>query len=262
MSGNLSPVRSRTITRQDDFDPAEWDARVELAALYRAVARFGMTDLTYNHITYRCPGDEETFLINAYGMWYSEVTASSFYKVDIDGKVLWDPGIPYASEVNPAVFVLHGSVHAARPDVRCVMHTHTRASTAVSAQKGGLLPISQHATRYHRRLSYHDYMGPAVNAAECEIVVRNLGSNNAMLLRNHGTLVCGPTIAETFLNAYYLEQACKIQIDAMSGGAELQFIPEDVLDLSVQLLDGRLTGEREWAAILRLLSDERIPYAV
>jgi ribulose-5-phosphate 4-epimerase/fuculose-1-phosphate aldolase len=193
----------------------EWRTRVDLAACYRLVALYGMTDLIYNHISARIPGRHDHYLINPYGMLYDEITASSLVKIDIEGRTLLQPDHGY--NVNVAGFYLHAPIHKARPDVQCVLHTHTRAGTATSALAEGLLPLSQTAMRFHGQLVCHEFEGPAINGAECDRVVADLGSKDALMLRNHGLLVCGATTAQAFNRMYWLEQACRIQVDIRGG---------------------------------------------
>ena len=171
-------------TIRDEVSPAEWGTRVELAACYRLVDRYDLTDLTYNHITARIPGTDDHLLINLYGLLYKEVTASSLVKIDAEGNILWKPDTEYG--INKAGYVIHGAIHKARADVRCVIHTHTRAGMAVSAMKCGLLPITQTSIRFAGHLAYHDYEGPAVELEERERLVADLAHHNAMILRNHG----------------------------------------------------------------------------
>lgn len=191
----------------------EWATRIDLAACYRLMAVFGMTDLIYNHISARIPGSEEQYLINPYGMLYEEITASSLVKIDVQGNTLLQPDHGY--NVNVAGFYLHAPIHVARPDVQCILHTHTRAGTAVSALSEGLLPLSQTAMRFHGRVAYHDFEGPAINGAECGRVVGDLGAHDVLILRNHGLLACGPSIAKAFNTMYWLENACRIQVDIL-----------------------------------------------
>ena len=186
---------------RDEVSAAEWQARVELAACYRLVDAFGMTDLIYNHITARVPGTEY-LLINLYGLLYREITASSLVKIDFEGNIVWKPDTAYG--INRSGFVIHGAIHSARPDVQCVIHTHTRAGMAVSAMKCGLLPLTQTAMRFHNRVSYHDYEGPAIDLDERQRLVRDLGTNDVMMLRNHGILACGRSVAEAFNILYWL----------------------------------------------------------
>lgn len=255
MASAQRPVRSLV-------DEGEWQARVELAACFRLIARYGMSDLTYNHITVRVPGREGELLINPYGMLYEEMTASDFFRIDLEGRVLLKPDNPY--DQNPAGFVIHGAVHSARPDVACVIHTHTRAGMAVSALKCGLLPLTQTAMRFYGKVSYHDYEGPAVNLAERARLIANLGNNDVMILRNHGLLMCGRSVAETFNTTYWLEMACKAQLDAMQCGAELNLPPPEVAEHTARLYDPkgrRVYGELEWPAMLRALDGQFKPYA-
>ena len=181
---------------------AEWQARVDLAACYRLVEAFGMTDLTYNHITARIPGTEDHLLINLYGLLYREITASSLVKIDIAGTILWQPETDYG--INKSGYVIHGAIHAARPDVTCIIHTHTRAGMAIAAMKCGLLPLSQTAMRFVGHLGYHDYEGPAIDLDERARLVRDLGPHDAMVMRSHGLLTCGATIPQAFNTMYQL----------------------------------------------------------
>jgi ribulose-5-phosphate 4-epimerase/fuculose-1-phosphate aldolase len=203
----------------------EWAIRVELAACYRIVARYGMSDLVYNHITAKVPGTDH-FLINPFGMLYTQVTASSLYKIDLKGNVVLQPDTPYG--VNRAGFAIHSAIHGGRPDLTCVYHAHTRAGMAVAAMKCGLLPLSQPSTRFYGHIGYHDFEVPTANVSEGERLVRDLGPYDAMILRNHGLLTAGPTVAEAFNLMYWLDQACKVQVDAMASGTELTMIPPEI----------------------------------
>jgi len=242
----------------------EWALRVDLAACYRLMAYFGMTDMVYNHITARVPGGEDHILINAYGLHYEEITASNLYKIDLDGKVILQPDTDYG--VNEAGYVIHSAVHGGREDAGCVIHTHTRASMAVSSMKCGLLSLNQTSARFHNRMSYHDFEGPAVDRDERARLVADLGSNDVMMLRSHGTLTMGRSIPEAFSLAYFLEMACKAQVDAMASGAELIILDEAVAEktaLSMAPRQGdrigqQVIGEMEWGAMRRLL-DRRDP---
>jgi len=206
----------------------EWDTRVDLAACYRLVALYGMTDLVYNHITARVPGSEDHVLINPYGMLYDEITASSLIKIDLEGNTILQPDHDYS--VNAAGYVIHSAVHSVRHDAECVIHTHTRAGTAVSALAEGLMPLSQTAMRFAGHVAYHEYEGPAFNRGERERLVADLGDKNAMILRNHGLLVCAPSIPQAFNLIYWLEQACKIQIDILSCNRPLHVPSKDVVE--------------------------------
>ena len=235
----------------------EWRVRTDLAACYRIIAMYGWDDLVFTHISARVPGGEDHFLINPYGMMFEEITASSLVKVDLEGNKVLDSEHP----VNPAGFVIHSAVHDARGDAGCVLHTHTRAGIAVSAQKDGLLPISQTAMFPFVTLGYHDYEGVALNEEEKPRLVADLGSNNALILRNHGLLTTAPTIADAFLLMYVLETACQIQIMAQSGGGELVRIPQPILDgvqAQAEQVTRGLGGTLVWPGLLRKL-DRRDP---
>ncbi len=231
---------------------AEWRARVDLAACYRLVAHFRMTDLIYTHISSRMPGRAPRFLINPYGLMFDEITASCLVTVTLDGRIVDDPT---GLGINPAGFVIHSAIHGARHDVGCVIHTHTAAGLAVAAQKRGLLPLSQHAMRFTDCLAYHDYEGVALDLPEQRRLVRDLGRHNAMILRNHGLLACGATVAEAFDRIHYLERACQAQVGAMAGGVPLT-IPKPAVARKVArqfARPGRTAPGNAWSALLRLV---------
>jgi len=240
---------------RQDVRESEHRVREELAACYRIVARYGLSDLIYNHITARVPGPDEHLLINPFGMLYEEVTASRLIKIDLAGDVI-TPSSEAGYGVNLAGYVIHSAVHEARPDVSCVIHTHTRAGCAVAAMEEGLLPLSQTALRFHGRIGYHDFEGPATDAAEKERLVANLGSHDALILRHHGLLTCGRTIGEAFHLMQRLDAACRIQVDAMAGTPTK---PSDTSQArtSAMLAAGAkapgipASGTIEWAALLR-----------
>jgi ribulose-5-phosphate 4-epimerase/fuculose-1-phosphate aldolase len=225
--------------------PAEWEARIDLAAAYRLVALYKWDDLVFTHITVRVPDAEDQFLINPYGLFFDEITASSLVKIDLQGRKVQDS--PF--EVNPAGFVIHSAIHAARHDARCVMHTHTLNGVAVSAQRAGLLPISQHSMFSLASLGYHDFEGPALNDDEKPRLVADLGDKSALILRNHGLLTVGETVADAFVAMYYLEASCAIQVRAQAGG-ELIPVPKEVLD---QAISRTRQGPRVWPGLLRRL---------
>src|SRR6266705_6327724 len=204
----------------------EWQARVDLAACYRLVDKYGMTDLIYNHITARIPGSPDHLLINLYGLLYREVTASSLVKIDVEGDIIWKPDTDYG--INKSGYVIHGAIHKARPEVQCVLHTHTRAGMAVAAMKCGLLPLSQTSIRFVGHIGYHDYEGPAVDLDERERIVQDLGPHDALIMRNHGLLTCGATIQQAFNTMYQLELSCRSQVDAMAARTELSVPGENV----------------------------------
>ncbi len=227
----------------------EWKLRCDLAACYRLVALYGWSDLVFTHISARIPGPEHHFLINPYGLMFDEITASSLVKVDQQCNKLHDTPFP----VNPAGFTIHSCVHQAREDAGCVMHTHSRAGVAVSAQKAGLLPISQQASIALTSLAYHDYEGIALRPDEQPRLQANLGHAKALILRNHGLLTVGRSVAEAFLNMYTLENACRIQVDAQGGG-ELNLLPDAIQQANAQMLQAVTAGQGAgiaWPALLR-----------
>jgi ribulose-5-phosphate 4-epimerase/fuculose-1-phosphate aldolase len=255
-STNFKSVRS-------EVSAQEWQARLDLAACYRLVDKYGMTDLIYNHLTARIPGSPDHLLINLYGLLYAEITASSLVKIDVEGNVINKPetedGVTDYG-VNKSGYVIHGAIHKARPDVQCVLHTHTRAGIAVSAMACGLLPLSQTSMRFVGHLGYHDYEGPAVELDERERLVRDLGPHDAMIMRNHGLLTCGATIQQAFNTMYQLELSCRSQVDAMAARAELAMPGENVLAHTAHLYQPgtrRPYGVLEWPAMLRLLEAEQ-----
>ena len=236
----------------------EWQLRVDLAACYRLVAMYGWSDLVFTHISVRIPGPEHHFLINPYGMLFDEITASSLVKVDMACNKLIDSPYP----VNPAGFVIHSCIHAAREDVQCVLHTHSRAGVAVSAQKCGVLPISQQSTFVLSSLAYHDYEGVALRDDEKPRLVADMGTNSYLMLRNHGLLTVGKSVADAFLNMYTFENTCRIQIDAQAGG-ELVTVDPRILDGLSQVMKTVTKGmgaNLAWPALLRRLDRENPGY--
>ena len=239
--------------RQEAHSP-EWAARVELAACYRLLAYYKMTDLIYTHSTVRVPGEPGHFLINPYGYRWEEITASSLVKIDVNGNKVGDS--PH--RVNPAGFTIHSAVHMSRHDAACVIHTHTCAGMAVSALKEGLLPISQIALQFYGRLGVHDYEGIALDLDERERIIADLGSKNCgLLLRNHGLLTVGRTVAEAFQLIFYLERACEVQVSALSMGREIVMPPTEVCEKVGRQCDQMVFDDGdlllEWAAHLRML---------
>ena len=270
--GHLSDTNGGTMTAKTKLsavDPTnlrariseeEWQVRCDLAAAYQLAAQFRWTDLIFTHFTARVPGSEY-MLINPYGMMFDEITASSLVKIDKDCNIIDDVT---GHGVNRAGFVIHGCVHEARPEVNCVIHTHTRAGVAVSAQKCGLLPISQHSLRTFGMLTYHDYEGIALEMDERERLAADLGpTSKAMILRNHGLLSVGKTVSEAFEIMYYLDTACQIQVDAIAGGkAELQMISEQTAGKGYLQFqnEGGAEIDRCWKALLRMLDRKGIDY--
>ena len=258
-SRGTNPMNYTTAFRpiKDQVSAQEWQARLDLAACYRLVDKYDMADLIYNHITARIPGTDH-LLINLYGLVYKEITASSLVKINAEGEIISKPDTDYG--INKSGYVIHGAIHKARPDVSCVLHTHTRAGMAVATMKCGLLPMSQTSIRFVGHIGYHDYEGPAVELDERERLVRDLGPHDAMIMRNHGLLTCGATIQQAFNTMYQLELSCRSQVDAMAARTELTMPGENVLAHTAHLYQPgarRPYGVLEWPAMLRLLEAEQ-----
>ena len=246
-------TNTSTASLKNKVSTEEWQTRVDLAACYRLVAQYGWDDLVYTHITAKIPGTEDQFLINPYGMMFAEITASSLVKIDLSGNKL-DTDNPYP--VNPAGFTIHSAIHAARHDAQCVLHVHTPNGIAVSAQKGGVLPISQQSIFVLASLAYHDYEGVALNADEKPRLVRDFGDKTFFMLRNHGLLTVGGSIADAFQAMYFFEATCMIQIRAQAGGGELIPISQPILDgaqAQVKAVTQGLGGKLAWPGLLRKL---------
>lgn len=232
--------------------PEEWQTRVELAACYRLVAMYGWDDLIFTHISAKIPGPEHQFLINPYGMMFEEITASSLVKINLAGEVIMKTPYP----VNPAGFVIHSAVHEARPEAQCVLHLHTPEGQAVSAQKHGLLPITQTAMIVYGELAYHDFEGIATELEERARLARDLGNKSVMILRNHGTLTVGETVADAFLRMYFLERACKAQVLALAGNAEVGLPPQGTPEKTAQQAASTAASvgrKLAWPGLLRKL---------
>ena len=244
----------------------ERDLRVQLAAAYRMIDLMGWSELIWTHTTVRVPGDEHHFLINPYGQRFDEVRASGLVKVDLEGNIIGDQ----TSEINPAGFVIHSAIHAVRPDVRCVMHTHTVAGMAIAALECGLLPISMYALGYFERVAYHDFEGPSLDLDERARLAANLGDKNVLILRNHGLLTCGETVAQAFVRMYRLQRACEVQLAAQATGSKLVVPPRTVCEISAERSDDFLATEGskgysrnpnpEFDALMRLLDGKDPSY--
>ena len=247
-----------TLSPRAGITEAEWDTRCNLAALYRVLHGFGWTDLIYNHLSARVPGEDGSFLINHYGEMFDEVTASSLVKMDLDGNIL---GVP--DRVNKAGFTIHSGVYRARPDVNCVMHTHTKAGTTLSTLRRGLRPISQDVMQVWDELGYHDYGTPSTQD-ECDALGRSCREANAIVLLNHGLLALGPTIPATFLRMYYLEHACQVEVASRSLAEEPVRISDEAMrEAAVRKRSQRASdthGEREWVSVLRMLDRQGVEY--
>ncbi|MDR3496458.1 MAG: class II aldolase/adducin family protein [Ancalomicrobiaceae bacterium] len=249
-------------TKHAESEIDEWTVRCELAAIYRLLSHLHMSDLIYTHVSARLPGWRDRFLINRYGMLFHEIRASDLIEVDETGTAVnAAPGA--AAEVNAAGFNIHSAVHSGRPEVRFVIHTHTRAGAAVSCQRGGLLPISQQALMFHQKLGYHDYEGFALSLEERAQLIADLGSHNAMVMRNHGLLAVGRTAAEAFSRIYMLERACEIQIAAMAGGGDLVIPPAAVQARTASQANPEGQADWEtlaWTSALRLIAPAQPDY--
>jgi len=249
------------MSKSNKNNEIEWQARCELAALYRMVAHFRMTDLIDTHISLRLPGPEHHFLINRYGMIFDKMKASDLVRIDQHGQVV---NSEYGSgRVNAAGFVIHSAIHMARPDIHCVIHTHTAAGIAVAAQEQGLLPISQHALKFYGKLAYHTYEGIALSLDERERLIADLGPYKAMILRNHGLLVGGGSVAEAFHEIHFLERACQAQVQALAGGAKLCIPSESVCRQTAAQFERDGIDDiinMGWNAALMLIADQREDY--
>jgi ribulose-5-phosphate 4-epimerase/fuculose-1-phosphate aldolase len=243
-----------SVSQESRYDDAEWELRCDLAAAYRLIARFGMDDLIYTHLSVRLPGPTHRFLLNPYGLMFDEITASSLVTVDPEGHAI---ELDETASVNPAGFTIHSALHMNRDDAHCVIHLHTVDGVAVSAQADGLLPLDQHAMVICGDTAYHDYEGIALDLEERERLVEDIGKDkHAMLLRNHGTLTLGKTCADAFLRMYYLERACSMQIAALAGGAKPnwpnQGVAEKTAGQGTMIFEG-IVGPLAWPALLRKL---------
>jgi ribulose-5-phosphate 4-epimerase/fuculose-1-phosphate aldolase len=258
MSANLKSMQSSKV--RERVTKEEWEARCDLAAAYQLGAVYKWTDLIYTHFSARVPGTHD-FLINPYGLMFDEITASTLVKVDLDGNIKDDP---LGMGINEAGFVIHSCIHKARPEVNCVIHTHTRPGVAVSAMKCGLLPISQHAMMIQQEVKYHDYEGIALYKEEQARMAADLGpTSNAMILRNHGLLALGDTVRQAFEVMYYLDCACQIQIDALAGGLHnVQIMSDQAAKVATEQFkrEGRPANYKDWPALLRMLERKGVRY--
>jgi len=253
----MNLVSPRPAARPRHISEAEWAARVDLAAFYRLVHHYGMSMLVFNHITARVPGPDHHILINEYGLAYDEITPANLVKIDLDGNVVEEG----EHEVNRAGYIIHSCVHRARKDVSCVAHTHSRATVAVSCLKEGFTPLNQEGMQFYQRVAYHDYEGLAVYEDEQQRLVANLGDKDILLLRNHGVLVTGRSIAEAFRRLYYFELACRLQMDLLTTGRPYGAPPPEVCEHTRRQFEegaaaigtGKDAETREWPAMLRML---------
>ncbi len=242
----------KVTTLREQVSQEEWQTRVDLAACYRLVAHYGWDDLVFTHISAKVPATEDAFLVNPYGMLFNEITASSLVKIGLAGEILQETEYT----INPAGFTIHSAVHEAREDAHCVMHLHTDYGVAVSCQENGLLPLSQLALLPYAAITYHDYEGLALDPEEKKRLVADLGDSNYMLLRNHGTLTTGPTVADAFLAMFVLERACRVQILAQSSGDKLIKVPQPIvagIKAQAEQVTKGLGGQLAWPGLLRML---------
>ena len=240
--------------KPSDIPQQEWDTRVQLAAAYRLAAKFGMTDLIYTHISARVPGTHDQFLINPHGWFFDEITASSLVKIDVQGNPVGDARFG----VNAAGFTIHSALHTARPDVECVVHLHTAAGMAVAALECGLLPLNQISMQFYGRLNYHDYEGISLDLDERSRIVQSMGDAHSLILRNHGLLTVGRSVAEAFTRMFYLNRACEIQVQTLSMGQKVIIPSKEVCEHGAKQHDDyayldTIHLDREWTALLRLL---------
>ena len=253
-----------TISKENNMTEAEHTTRVDLAAAFRLVDLYGWSDMLATHLSARIPGPDEHFLINPVGMMFEEMTASCLVKVDIDGNILSESEFG----INPAGYTIHSAVHMGRKDAVCVMHTHTAAGLGVATQKSGLLPLTQMALAVIAQTGYHDYEGPAFDLRERDRLINDLASNNVLILRNHGLLTVGKTVAEAFVWLFRAERACRFQLSFQQAGAPAQEIPKEVQDISIERSKKAISasghrpiGQFEWPALLRKLNRENPGYA-
>jgi len=245
------------MARLKNITDEEWQNRVNLAACYHLADCFGWSDIIWNHITAKTSSNKDTFLINRFGLRYDEITASNLLEIDLEGKIVKGEG-----NINFTGFVIHGAIHQSKKKINCVMHTHSRVGLAVSCLKMGLEPIIQDAAMFHNRVSYHEWEGMSTNTEECGKLSKSLGNNKVMILRNHGLLTCGESISEAFILMYYLERACKNQLDTYSTGLELNKPSSNLLEYAAGQYEDPMfqTGKHEWPALIRLLDDKRSIY--
>ena len=244
---------------RESVSPEEWQTRVDLAALYRLVALYGWDDLVFTHISARVPGEDNHFLLNPYGLLFEEIKASDLVKIDLDGNIVSET----EHFVNAAGFTIHSAVHGNGQHNHAVIHTHSNDGVAVSAQKHGLLPISQTAMVIRNECAYHDYEGIALNHDERERLLNDLGDKHCMILKNHGLLATGATCADAWLRLFFLERACTMQIKALSGGSKLNMVPDDVVELVTdqgQMASEQGIGNLAWPALIRKLDKIDVSY--
>ena len=256
---SITAAARPTAAPRERIGPEEWQARVELAACYRMMVKHRMTDLTATHVSLRVPGQDEHYLLNPYGLLFEEITASNLVKFDLDGNILDGSQIA----MNPAGYAIHGAVHRARADARCVIHSHTRAGSAVGALKEGLLPLNQVSMIFYDRVAYNDYV-LLESIDQCDRLVADLGDHKAMIMRNHGLLTTGRSVGEAFILMHYLDKACEIQMDVLSTGREIELPTHEVCEDAAKgwwaWYGDTPFGEMEWEALVRRLDEGEPSY--
>ena len=246
--------------RQSKYSAAEWQMRVDLAACYRLADMFGFSDIIWNHITAKIPATEN-FLINRFGLRHDEITASNLVTLDLNGKIIDAGSVSTDHEdINVTGYVIHSAIHAARPDLHCVMHSHAEHGLAVSALKDGLIPMVQDAMPFYKQVAYHDYEGMSTDTSERQRLAASLGEKKVMILRNHGVLTCGATVGEAFILMYYLERSCRTQMQVLATGQEFTVPPAAVCEAAAGQYDRFPHGKYEWPALLRMLDQQQPGY--
>jgi ribulose-5-phosphate 4-epimerase/fuculose-1-phosphate aldolase len=253
----MSTVTAFRAPPKQEGELTEREVRVQLAACYRLISHYGMDDLVFTHISARVPGTADRFFINPYGLHFSEITASSLVTIDLEGNL-----VEGSYPVNKAGFVIHSAVHAARHDVACVLHTHTRSGVAVSCLAEGLLPLNQFSLQFYNRIGYHDYEGVALDLDERQRLVADLGDKRVLVLRNHGLLTAGRTIPEAFSLMYYLDQSCRVQMEVMASGGKMLAVDGQTAEKTARQFEREDSsyGQREWPALLRILDKQDPSY--
>ena len=239
------------------YSDEELSNRINLAACYHLADHFGFSDIIWNHITAKTEKNKDTFLINPFGLRYDEVTASNLIEINLDGKI-----INGEHKINETGYIIHGAIHKSRKDINCIVHSHSRAGLAISCLNEGLIPMMQDSAMFYNRVSYHDWEGMSTEIEECEKISKDLGSNKVMILKNHGLLTCGSTISEAFMLMYYLDRACKNQIDIMSTRMKINSPSENIMEFAVKQYEDPSfkLGENEWPALIRLLDKKNSKY--
>ncbi len=247
---------TKKIDKERGFSSTEWKLRVQLAAAYRLVDRFGFSETVYNHISARLPGTKHQFLLNPFGLLYSEITASNLVMVDSDGKLIGK------GKINPAGFLIHSAIHEARPDAQCILHTHTPAGMAIASLAEGFRPFTQEALRFHGRVAYHRFEGIVLDRKEKSSLLRDLGDKPVLILRNHGLITIGQTVGQAFGLMYYLERACQTQLAALATGKEILHPSSDVAERTARQHWNKIhqLDEFLWPALLRGLDREALDY--